>query len=334
MNLSKRRHTVLLTVIERYLENGLPVSSKWMSESYGFGLSSATIRNELYKLEELGLLTHPHTSAGRVPTDGGYRYYVESITEIIGLTPSERSLLQRYFRMAGRELDKLMEESSDIIAEMTKCLSLIVAPMLQTSYFKHLELVKLSSGNALMILITDTGRVEKRIFNVSEVTQDSLDQIARRLNELFGGLQIKEIKKMLNGMLIQADPDDFVLLKSVVEAVVDSMEFDSGKVFFKGADNLASLTELEGIGSDRLVESIREALAGWAMEDHLVRIGSENEAEELKSCAVVAKRYGISGRPLGFVGVVGPRRMNYPWVISLIDFAARSLSDKLSSIYS
>lgn len=331
---STRRANILLAVIEGYLKNGIPVSSKWVCETLDFGLSSATIRSELYQLEEIGLLTHPHTSAGRIPTDMGYRFYVESMTEIGVLSPSEKSFLQRFFKLAGRELDKLMEESSSMIAEMTKCLSLIVVPMLKTSYFKHLELVKLSEDLALMVLITDAGRVEKRVFNIAGVSAERLDAIASKLNVIFSGLQIDQIKKMTGGLLKETSPEDFVLHKSVVDAVLDSVELDSGKVFFQGMDNLTSFPELEGIGSERLADLVKRVFTDWTMIDYLVKIGAENEIEELKSCALVARKYGISGRPLGMVGVIGPRRMDYPRVISLIDFAARSLSDKLSSIYS
>lgn len=333
MEITQRRKAILLAVIEGYMNKGLPVSSKWLFEHYRFG-SSATIRNEMLKLERLGLLAQPHTSAGRVPTDSGYRFYVESINDIGALGTDEKIFLKRFFRMAGGEMDELMDESSHILAEMTKCLSIITAPMLQTSRFKHMEIVKLSSAAAMMVLITDTGRVEKSVFGTGNVTAERLDDIADKLNRVFSGLRIQGIKQMVNDLLMETVPEDFVLFKSVITAVVGSIELDDGKVFIQGIDNLSFFSETEKVRRDAIAGLVKKAMNEDVIIDYLVRIGSENESEELEQCTLIARRYGVGGVSNGLVGVVGPKRMNYQKVLSLVDYAARSLSEKLNSVYS
>lgn len=339
--LDKRQQKILKTVAYKYITTGMPVGSKSLAQNLNLGISAATIRNELSKLEGMGYLYQPHTSAGRVPTDLGYRFYVDSLSGRTRLRQEEKNAIITLFSRKTRELENLLQETSTLLSRLTSAAAMVIAPRLRRTTIKHVDLVNLAEDIVLLVIITDTGRVEKKIIDVkdSEETID-LEEIQSFLNR---NLQGKGPEKV-NGLTLHPDLRTLkspLLTARAITVIRDILSEDEyEKVFVGGTMNLLRYLDSEGLKRiENLLEHFEEQyfllnMLGEALgsQELLVRIGDENLYKELQYFSLVATPYAIGEEMVGTVSVLGSTRMDYARVIPTVDFIAKSLSRTLEML--
>lgn len=332
--LSPRQELVLGKVVDGYLQAGAPVGSKLIAADPEIEFGSSTIRNELALLEEHGLLAHPHTSAGRVPTDAGYRYFVDRL-----VTAREMALPLTLIR---REIDEAMRVTSETLSQVTDLLAIVTAPPLETTTIRHVEVLLLQPQVLMVVVISSTGGVTKRVFGFDSPVDPGLaDWAGAYLNEeLVGaGLGSRRLAKRL------ADPElgssERAFLAELAPAFTELDELAAGSLYVDGASRLmaehrfADLTQINELMGmlERRVTLLGVLATVLAEPDVLVRIGAENELPELQGLAVVAASYGTAQRRLGAVSLLGPVRMDYGVAISAVRAASRELSRFVEDVY-
>ena len=337
--LSPRQEEILARVVEEYVATGAPVGSKTLVERRRIGAAPSTVRNELAVLEEHGLLTHPHTSAGRVPTDVGYRFYVDRILE--RLTPRPTDL---HFDLldAQNEVDGALRATTDALSQLTHLMALVSAPPLETTTVRHVEVLLLQPQLVMVVLITTTGGVSKRLFAFGEPVDSGLAEWAGEyLNERVAGLQLGAslLRRRFEGPDLSARERSF--LTEIQPAFTELVEGGEGSLYVGGtADLLGEFRADELRGYRRLLEVLeqRAALlelirANLVSKRPFVRVGSEFADPELASISLVAAPYGLRHRNLGTVSLVGPTRMNYVGAIDAVRSAAHELSRFVEELY-
>ena len=340
MELTVRQSEVLRRVVEAHVSLGQPVGSKWLAENFELPWGPSTIRAELARLEELGLLQHPHTSAGRVPTDHGYRLYVDRLLEDGAFALAERPRLELPLMRA--EVDEAMRVTAEQLSQVTNLLALVSAPPIGTTTIRHIEVLLLQPQIAMIVVITSTGGVTKRVVSYQQPVDPGLVKWAHEyLNEVLGGMAVgaRMVHSRLRAPELSEREREFLAsLESAFTELDDTAQDD---LYVGGAARLMSedrLQELSQINDLMKVLERRVALLSMlrsALEEPRVylRIGAENEAPELRSWSVVAANYGIATRNLGTVSVVGPTRMDYPRAIASVREAAAELSRFVGELY-
>lgn len=331
-----RQELLLRLVIEDYLDEGLPVGSKHLAEGVEWGPS--TVRAELAALEDEGLLAHPHTSAGRVPTDAGYRYFVDRL--LPAAQADRRASLA--LTLGRREVDEAMRVTSETLSEVTDLLAMVSAPPLETSTIRHVEVLALQPRVLMVVVITSTGGVTKRVFAFDEPVDPGLaDWAASYLNERLAGLGLGA--RMLHGRL--HDPSlgaaEQGFLDTIAPAFTALEETAGDTLYVEGAarllaeERLQDLSEINSVMDmlERRVTLLGILRASLGERDVVVRIGSENEAPALRSLALVAASYGLPQRRLGAVSVLGPVRMDYAHAIRSVREASLALSRFVEEVY-
>ena len=339
MELTARQSVVLRKVVEAHVSLGQPVGSKWLAENYEMPWGPSTIRAELAKLEELGLLQHPHTSAGRVPTDHGYRLYADALLEEGG-AQLEKPVVK--LPAVRAEVDQAMRVTTEQLSQVTNLLAIVSAPPLGTTTIKHVEVLLLQPQVAMVVVITSTGGVTKRVISYQNPVDPGLVNWAHSyLNEVLGGMAVGA--RMLHSKM--AAPELSVAERhflATLEPAFTGLDESAGdNLYVGGAARLMSedrLQELSQINDLMKVLERRVVLLSMlrsALEEPRVylRIGAENEAPELRSWSVVAANYGIARRNLGTVSVVGPTRMDYSTAIASVRQAAAELSRFVGELY-
>lgn len=332
--LSDRQELVLRKVVEEYLEGGSPVGSKALAVGVEWGPS--TIRHELASLEERGLLAHPHTSAGRVPTEAGYRYFVDRLLPVEDDTPRLSLSLVRH------ELDEAMRITTETLSQVTNLLALVTAPPIETSTIRHVEVLVLQPQVLMVVVITSTGGVSKRLFTFERPVDAGLAQwAASYLNERLVGLGLGA--RMLHQRLHDPSLSDSekAFLDALAPAFRELVYAGEETLYVEGASRLLRVERFEDISElnalmdmlERRVTLLGVLRSALSARDVLVRIGAENDAPALHSLAVVAASYGLPQRSLGAVSVIGPLRMDYAGAIRSVREAAAQLSSFIVDVY-
>mgnify|MGYP001105139186 CR=1 FL=1 len=335
--LSERRQKVLRALIEDYIEYALPVGSRTLTERHHLGVSPATVRNDLSALEDAGFIQQPHTSAGRVPTDAGYRTFVDELL-LSGLAEEERPHrdMVEELRSSASELDALMERTSAALARLTNCLSVVMAPSVFAGRIRQITLVSLSDWQAIVIVVAEDGQVVNRTITFTEeVSADELAGAQNLLNRVLVGQSARDVRRSLDANTVEALSDPLVQL--IIDEVIDCLgESDGNRAHSLGISSLlrqpefsdakALLPVMEVLEDDRVLlhtfdETTQEG--GPVM----VRIGHENPASELAGVSIVACPYG-RGEADGIVAVIGPTRMNYASAIRAVRAAQCVLHDE------
>ena len=329
----ERRLAVLRAIVEDYVATQEPVGSKALVERHGLGVSPATVRNDMAALEEEGLITQPHTSAGRVPTDKGYRLFVDRLTTIKPMSAAERRAIATILDGAI-DLDDVVQRSVRLLAQLTHQVALVQYPTLSRSTVRHLELLALTPTRLLAVLILSSGRVEQRLVELPhEVDEDALAALRGRLAATMTGRIIAEASTELGGLA--APPDDGGLQDAVVAVLVEAMSGHraSERVAVGGAANLARFGDSFELSVRPLLEALEEhvvllKLLGEAQSGGLVtvRIGHEGPYQEFATTSVVSTGYGPGDEAVGNLGVVGPTRMDYPGTMAAVRAVARYVS--------
>ncbi len=335
IELTERQKTLLLLIIRDHIETAQPIGSKRLVEQYRLDYSPATIRNEMSALTEMGYLRQPHTSAGRVPTEEGYRYFVSQMMPNAELPTAVQHTISHQFHQSRADMDQWMTLAASILAHQSQGVSVITAPHAEQSRFKHVELISTQGRQVLMVLVFVGGEVSQQILTLAEpVTQERLSQTATRLNALLAGLAVDNI----SALATPSDPLDQDILTLILQDVRRTSESGSGEIYTDGLTNVLSEPEFAESDEARRAlkifeerSTLRDLLARTTTNTNIgglqVLIGGEGEWEELRQCSMVIARYGVPGMASGTLGVLGPMRMSYTKTIPTVRFVAGLLSD-------
>jgi heat-inducible transcriptional repressor len=340
--LTQRQQMLLKMVVDGHVALGQPVGSKWLSEQNSVIWSPSTIRYELANLEEAGYLNHPHTSAGRVPTDAGYRFFADSLLRE-GPAPLERaSRFDRELSTIRREVDAAMRATTETLSQVTDLLAAISAPPLHTATIKHIEVLLLQEQVALVVIITSTGSVSKRAFTFEQPVDAGLaDWAAAYLNERLAGTDLGALtlrSKLDSPELSKQERSFLEVLAPAFSALAETVE---QTVYVEGTARLLSGRGFEKVGDindllrmlERRVTLLSVLRSALDEPSVYLRIGGENEEPELRSASVIAASYGLGHRTLGTVSVIGPVRMDYRRAIASVRSAAHALSGFVEEVY-
>jgi heat-inducible transcriptional repressor len=333
-SLTERQETILALIVHEYIETAKPVSSKILVSKYNLGISSATVRNEMVALAESNLIRQPHTSAGRVPTEEGYRYFVRRLLGDTGLSQHEKRTISHQFHQARADVDEWVRLAASILAQQSRVASLVTSPHPERAIFKHLELINTSGKQVLLVLVLQGGDVRQQMLTLSEIIdQEHLSRVANQITTNCAGKFVDVITMQI--------PTYTDLARDVAKLVVDIMArtdaISAGEIHRDGLSNVLNQPEfadsesarqalrfLEGHGF--LDEVLAKALSPQVGGVQVV-IGGEGAWEELKDYSMVLARYGAKGYATGALGVLGPIRMAYGRTISTVRYVAGLMSD-------
>jgi len=342
--LDLRSQAILRAVIEEYVTTAQPVGSQALVERYRLGVSSATVRNVLAELEASGMLTHPHTSAGRVPTESGYRYYVESIVEAVPLPPVEQLMIRHQFGQVEFASEHWFRLAATTLASLTRAAGIATPAKPHSAHLRRLDLVSISGHLASLILVLREGSLKQVLVTLEEPTdQATLSQVANRLNERLDDMTAVRAARRV-AAIDQEDPN-LALDRKVGERVVRALEeFDAAAIEELFSDGLLNVMAAPEFAQSEKLRRVFEALENRAYLAQLIRgvagsgqvrvfIGHENPAEEMSEVSLVLAPYGHPGRAVGVVGVLGPTRMAYPQAIGTVRFVSGLMNELIDHLY-
>lgn len=342
MQLNPRAELLLKTLIERYITEGEPVGSRTLARHAGLDLSPATIRNVMVDLEELGLVSSPHTSAGRIPTQLGYRLFVDTLLRV-------RPLDEQHVRMLREELSpeqdpqQLVESASHMLSELSKLAGVVLLPHRDEQLrFRHIDFLAMTGRRILVILVTQDGHVDNRIIaSDRDYTAAELEQAANYFNDSFAGMLVADVKKKLVTEMQQASNDMQRIMELATEMARKAFASEKGEADELVVSGESNLMDIPDLGDIRKLRKLFEAFTAKRDLLHLldqsmrvngikIFIGSESGYTALEDCSVVTASYSVDNRAVGTLGVIGPTRMAYEHVIPIVDITARLLSAALS----
>jgi len=338
MDLDDRNRKVLQAVIDSYIASGLPIGSNVLVKRYDFGVSSATLRNIMAELEELGFLTHPHTSAGRIPTDQGYRYYIDSLISIEQEAEELDDQLRQTPALHGEDLNELMEEASRFLAVLSRCAGVVVAPSEPDAKYRHIEFLRLRGKQVLIIFVTEGGIVQNKLIELDErIRQQDLHRFSAYLDEELEHWTLSEIRERLIEKMREEKILFSQLMDETYRASREVQERDSEKVYIGGASQMLESPEFASVERMRslfkafedkykLLKLLDRSVAAHGIK---VFIGSENPFFEMQGCSMVVSSYRTGANVVGTLGVIGPTRMHYKQVIQVVDYTAKLLTKLL-----
>ena len=339
--LDKRKAYILATVVYEYIATAEPVGSNTLTQKYNLGVSSATVRNEMAELEAEGYLVQPHTSAGRVPSDAGYRTYVDDLMQPETLAPEDRRRIRDDLREASRELDDLLESASRLVGRLSNNLAFVTKPQPDNQSFKHIQLIWLSPHTGVAIVVTSLGVAAQSVFEVtSDIDADALTRLSNALNARLSNRLMRDIAEAD----VQAAVDELGLSDELRGAVIAAMRnarsAQAPSIAAAGAQNLLDQPEFQDLRKLRsilriveeqktLYEMVADAIGN---ETPVVKIGGELGVEELSDLSVITVPYRFGENAIGMLSILGPRRMPYGRLVALASGTADTLSERLSDV--
>ena len=343
--LTERQKTLLLLIIRDYIESAQPIGSKRLAEHYNINVSPATIRNEMAALTEKGYLRQPHTSAGRVPTEEGYRFFVSELMYQAELPETVQRTISHQFHQSRPDIDQWMTLAASILAHQSQGVSIVTAPHARKAKYKHVELISTQGRQVLMVLVMLGGEVSQQFLTLAEpVSQERLSQTVARLNGLLAGLAVDEI----SALSVRSDALDQDILTLIIQDMRRNADSISGEVYTDGLTNVLAEPEfkeseearraLKIFGEPSTLKNLLDRTSITATRGNVgglqVLIGGEGVWEELRECSMVIARYGVPGMATGTLGVFGPMRMSYAKTIPTVRFVAGLLSDLVNDTIS
>jgi len=341
--LTERDRRVLQAIITDYIQTAQPVGSRIVSKKYRMGLSPATIRNVMADLEELGFLIQPHTSAGRVPTDKAYRFFVDTILNMRRLNLEEKGNIEKGLLLEGDpDINEVMKRASHLLSLLSKQTGVVLAPRFGSKIFKHIEFIRLRDRRILVIIVSRTGEVQNKLIQADEeMSQDELDKYSRYLSEIMGGLSLAEAKqKIVEEMKKEKVLFDNLMYRALQLSQKALEDEGEGDLFIEGKTNImqspefADMEKMRGLleafeEKTKIVKLLDKALSAQGIQ---IFIGAENELHEMINCSIVAAPYSRENYTLGTLGVIGPTRMDYSNIIPVVDYTARIVGQILGNI--
>ncbi len=338
-NLSAREKVILNNLIQYYISTADPVGSRVIANKFKMGISSATVRNTLQDLEELGLVQQPHTSAGRIPTDLGYRVYVDYLLKPEDLTEAEKEHIRKSILKEGRGIGEILGQTSKILSEITRQLGVTIAPRFERGVLRRIDLIPLSDERLMVVVVVQSGLVRSVIIEVeASFDAQSLIELESILNERLSGLSLAEIRDSIAKRMKDVSGHG-KLLQLIVDSK-DRIWTDSPAQDIKvsGTDNLVQQPEFSDLMKVselmRVIENnkvLSDFLDNATQEELVITIGHENRFREIVDCSLVTSRYKV-GNVVGTIGIIGPTRMDYNKLISVVDYTARAITEVLSGL--
>jgi heat-inducible transcriptional repressor len=330
--LSDRGKLILEAIIEDYIDTAEPIGSRSISRKHPLSLSSATVRNVMSDLEEMGFLTSPHTSAGRIPTEKAYRFYVNSLLQVKNVSCAERDDIRRHCKMAGKDIGDVLKETSRMLSATSHYMGIVIAPRFAANVFQQIEFVKLGSRRVLAILVSRNGAVQNKIIETDEeLGGEDLIRMANYLNELLQGLTIAQVRSRLMEELCSEKTRYDNLMAQALKMSGKAVEAEETPVFIEGQANIldqpefADATRMKDIflafeKKTRLLELLDRSMAAEGVQ---IFIGSESHLNHIPGMSLITSTYMTGKNTLGVLGVIGPTRMGYAKVIPIVDYTAK-----------
>ncbi len=358
ISLDERAQKVLQAVIHHYICTAKPVGSKAIALNYRFDLSSATIRNIMADLEENGYLSHPHTSAGRVPTDQGYRFYVDKLIQVQELARQETRRIEKEYETQRREFEKIMQQTSRMLSLLSNYTGFILPPLLKVTRFKHIELIFLESKKIFALLITDSELIKDRVIELkNNITPEILRKVSRFYNDKLIGVALEEIKqfiflelnktKILDVNLSNLYSDlpqgeatgkvgDFII--EISKIIFDFNDDDNNSIYLEGTANIWTHPDFEDYEKIKSIFELIEQrkflsrILYKRINDNGVKvlIGKENPCPEMQQCSMITSSYKVGENAVGVLGIIGPKRMEYSKMIALVNFISKLVNEVLN----
>lgn len=339
--LDARKREVLKAIVQDYVMTAEPVGSRTIARRYPLGVSPATIRNEMADLEEMGYLAQPHTSAGRIPSSKGYRFYVDELMSTVPPSGRHLQMVRQLYAAQIREIDTLIYNTARILSQATDCLAVVESPALADSTLHSIHFLLPRPGRAVMVIMTDEGLVENRTIAIPEgIEQDDLERIGAALTHYLRGTSLRQI----NESALRALESELFQYRRVINLMLEMLlsadEDDELRLVVGGMDNIFKQPEFRNIERAHGLltvlnerQTIRELLGQSIKSNRLqVVIGEENPVEAMHECSCVIASYNIDGREVGRLAVIGPTRMDYAQVIALVDLVTGSLSEAMTRL--
>ncbi|MFE9770783.1 heat-inducible transcriptional repressor HrcA [Streptomyces sp. NPDC005931] len=335
--LSERRLQVLRAIVQDYVGTEEPVGSKALTERHNLGVSPATVRNDMAALEDEGYIAQPHTSAGRIPTDKGYRLFVDKLAGVKPMSPPERRAIQNFLEGAV-DLDDVVARTVRLLAQLTRQVAVVQYPSLTRSTVRHVELLSLAPARVMLVLITDTGRVEQRVVDCpAPFGETSLADLRARLNSRVAGRRFTDVPGLVEDLADAFGTEDRGTVSTVLSTLLETLvEENEERLMIGGTANLTRFAHDFPLTIRPVLEALEEQvvllkLLGEAQDPGVtVRIGHENAHEGLNSTSVVSVGYGSGGEAVAKLGVVGPTRMDYPGTMGAVRAVARYVGQILA----
>lgn len=344
MTLDERKQKVLRAIINDYISTAEPVGSRTIAKKYDLGVSPATIRNEMADLEELGYIEQPHTSAGRVPSDRGYRYFVDCLMKKQQLTTDEEKKILGGYKTKVKDVGTVLKQTNTIMSDITSYTSILTGPEFNKSSLRNVQLVPLDSSRALVVVVADNGLVQTKMIDLPKSINDTdLQKITMVMNAKLDGLSLEDIKMTLIKEIYFELSKHKHIFDAAMDLIQETLDLNNEeKVYLAGTLNILNQPEFRDISKVRTLLSLLEQEkvikgiitdSGIDDEGTHVTIGGENKVEELYNCSTITATYQMDGKVIGSVGIIGPTRMDYEKAISIVDFMTQNLSKMMSDIY-
>lgn len=341
--LKEREKSILRYIIQQFILTASPVGSRNITKRYDLGISPATVRNIMADLEESGFIDHPHTSAGRIPTDKGYRFYVDSLMNIQSIDHNEKNLIDKEFENKIDEKDDLLRVTSNILSKITRQLACVTYPKLETGALEKLQIISLSSTKILVVISIKGGLIKTiTIEFASEIKESQISAVQNLLNERLSGLSFKEIRGTFSERFKDVEEDQ----KAIIRLFLDSADKvfkdvrSSEGVYITGAKNVIQQPEfddperfqsvIELLEDKDIIVHILDKTEDVSSNNVFISIGKENEDQKLLDYSLITKEYKI-GDVSGHLGIIGPKRMEYSKVIAIVDYVAKMLTETLKN---
>ncbi|MFF2481618.1 heat-inducible transcriptional repressor HrcA [Paenibacillus sp. NPDC058071] len=339
--LTDRQRMILNAIVDDYIRSAEPVGSRSISKRGDVGFSPATIRNEMADLEELGFLEQPHTSAGRIPSTKGYRYYVDHLVKLNEVNESDFTKVRSFFNEKMNQMEQVIQHAAMIMSNLTNYTSILLGPEMFSTSLKHFNLIPLDQTSAVAIIVTNTGHVENRTVQIpSGVSMEELEKVVRILNTKLVGIPLVRLKAKLYaevGQELERYVDHCEEVLGVLDKALQSD--DEHRIFLSGTTNMLTQPEFKDVDKVKtILDLLDETPAIMKMFSALpsgiqVRIGTENDHEAIANCSLITATYAIDGQSVGTIGILGPTRMEYGKVISLIDLISKDMTSMFSRWY-
>ncbi|MCY8009412.1 heat-inducible transcriptional repressor HrcA [Bacillus haynesii] len=340
--LTNRQLLILQVIVNDFIRSAQPVGSRTLSKKEDITFSSATIRNEMADLEELGFIEKTHSSSGRIPSEKGYRYYVDHLLSPGKLSKTDLNIIHSIFKEKIFELEKAVQKSAQVLSDLTNYTSIVLGPRLSKNHLKQIQIVPVQPKKAVAILVTNTGHVENKTINFpAEVNLSDLEKLVNILNERLRGVPISELKDRIFKevvIFLKSHIQNYDTILHALGATLDS-SVQTDRLFFGGKINMLNQPEFHDIDRVKsllsLIEKEQELLRLFQSTESgiTIKIGKENDYEEMENCSLITATYTVGSKQIGSIAVIGPTRMDYSRVVGLLQHVSSDLSKALTSLY-
>lgn len=339
MEMDERKIKILQAIINDYVRSGEPIGSRTIAKKYDLGISSATIRNEMADLEDMGYLQHLHSSSGRKPSDKGYRLYVDKLMQVSELSPEQELMIkQKFVDSALHEVDRMIKHATILMSQLTNLICIVRSPSVGKSYIKSIQLLKIDSITILLVIITDSGIIKN---NIIKMANEIKDEVIKKLNNILNlrlkGLNVESINLVVVNNLKRDLTGYDDIFNIIIPTLYDSLaDIDNSDIYMEGTPNIFNYQEYNDIDKAKELLSMlydKKKVKGLLNNNSKIsiKIGNENFLEDAKECSVISAAYSFGNQEIGSIGVIGPTRIPYSKVISVLAVIVKEINDCLTN---